>query len=272
MRVLDLTRVIAGPVATGFLAAHGAEVVRVDPVAFDEVPALVPVTTAGKRRCRLDLRAAGDRRRSRACSPGPTPSWPGCGPAPSTASATPTDRMRALNPGLVVVQHDAYGWTGPWAGRRGFDSLLQMSTGIAAPPAGDTRGGQWPARTAGRCGGHARPCPLPAQALDHATGYLGAAAVGRALTGRLDGRVATARLSLARTARLLVELGGGRRPPAGRALTDAEVDACLEPVTTTWGPARRVRWPGAIAGAAPVTGDAAGPLGSDPARWTPRAA
>ena len=61
MRVLDLTRVIAGPVGTRFLAAYGADVLRVDPPGFAEVPALLPETTAGKRTAALDLRAADDR-------------------------------------------------------------------------------------------------------------------------------------------------------------------------------------------------------------------
>src|SRR5512144_772368 len=94
-------------------------------------------------------------------------------------------RLRELNPSLVIVRYDAYGWSGPWAGRRGFDSLVQMSTGIAHP------------------GHDGPPTPLPAQALDHGTGYLIAAAVFRGLT---DGR-ASAWLSLARTARLLTDLG-----------------------------------------------------------------
>jgi crotonobetainyl-CoA:carnitine CoA-transferase CaiB-like acyl-CoA transferase len=65
--------------------------------------------------------------------------------------------LRQHNPWVVVVCHNAYGWTGPWADRRGFDSLVQMSCGIA-----------WRGR---KVTGKQRPVPLPAQALDHATGY-----------------------------------------------------------------------------------------------------
>jgi crotonobetainyl-CoA:carnitine CoA-transferase CaiB-like acyl-CoA transferase len=78
---------------------------------------------------------------------------------------------RQARPGLIDVSLDAYGWTGPWRGRRGFDSLVQMSAGIADEGM--------------RRFGKDRPTPLPVQALDHATGYLVAAAVVRGLTTRL---------------------------------------------------------------------------------------
>ena len=73
------------------------------------------------------------------------------------------ETVRRLNPRVIDVALNAYGWTGPWTGRRGFDSLLQMSTGIAAHGMA--------------MAGVDRPRPLPVQALDHATGYLMAAAV-----------------------------------------------------------------------------------------------
>jgi hypothetical protein len=66
VRVLDLTRVIAGPVATKFLAAYGADVLRLDPPGFAEVPALLPETTAGKRTAAVDLATPAGRGRLRA--------------------------------------------------------------------------------------------------------------------------------------------------------------------------------------------------------------
>ena len=96
------------------------------------------------------------------------------------------DIRRALNPSLVDVRLDAYGWSGPWRNRRGFDSLVQMSTGIAAA------GRAWR--------GAEKPVPPPVQALDHATGYLMAAAAVHGLALRLsNGQATSADLSLART-------------------------------------------------------------------------
>jgi hypothetical protein len=154
----------------------------------------------------------------------------------------PAARLRELNPALVIVRFDAYGWSGPWSDRRGFDSLVQMSTGIAHPGHGGA------------------PTPLPAQALDHGTGYLIAAAACRALT---DGR-ASALLSLARTARLLAELGTDGEPDAP-ALGDT--DALLEPGDTAWGAVRQVPCPGCIEGYEVQWREPAGPLGRHPPRW-----
>jgi hypothetical protein len=95
---------------------------------------------------------------------------------------------RSISPGLIDISLSAYGWSGPWATRRGFDSLVQMSTGIAET------GMRWRQSD--------RPVPLPVQALDHATGYFMAGMAIRAITRRLDEGLRTeARLSLARTAK-----------------------------------------------------------------------
>jgi hypothetical protein len=163
------------------------------------------------------------------------------------------DTLRARHPGLIVAALDAYGSRGPWRGRRGFDSLVQMSSGIAARGR-EVYGGE-------------RPHPLPAQALDHATGYLLAAAVCRALVERTRGKASVLQASLARTARLLVDLGPSSDPHVPMPDVDAAVAPLLERVPTAWGPLRRLRLPGAIDGIAPLRGVAPGPLGSDPARW-----
>jgi hypothetical protein len=243
VRVLDLTRVIAGPVATRYLAAFGADVLRIDPPKFEEVAALLPETTRGKRCAALDLREPGDRSTWERLIAGADVLVHGYRGGAMEALGYPAARLRELNPALVIVRFDAYGWSGPWSDRRGFDSLVQMSTGIAHPGHGGA------------------PTPLPAQALDHGTGYLIAAAACRALT---DGR-ASALLSLARTARLLAELGTDGEPDAP-ALGDT--DALLEPGDTAWGPVRQVPCPGCIEGYEVQWREPAGPLGRHPARWT----
>lgn len=253
VRVLDLTRVIAGPVCTRFLSAYGADVLRIDPPGFEEVGALLGETTAGKRRAALDLRTREGREAFEGLVQGAHLLVVGY-------RADALDRLgfgagwRArVNPGLVTVALDAYGWTGPWCARRGFDSLVQMTAGIAA------RGMQ--------AMGSSTPYPLPAQALDHGTGYLAAAAACRGLARRLErGEGSEVRLSLARTARLLWELGTGGEAKAPNLGPD-DVSPYLETVDTPWGALRRVRCPGAIEGLTPEWTIPPGPLGVDPPRW-----
>src|SRR5437773_3101321 len=242
VRVLDMTRVIAGPVGTRYLAAFGADVLRTDPPKFEEVAALLPETTRGKRCAALDLREPGDRSIWERLIAQAHVLVHGYRPGAMEALGYPAAQLRELNPALVIVRYDAYGWSGPWSDRRGFDSLVQMSTGIAHP------------------GHDGRPTPLPAQALDHGTGYLIAAAVCRALT---DGR-ASALLSLARTARLLAELGTDGDPDAAELGDTGEL---LELGDTAWGPARHVRCLGRIEGYEVRWREPAGPLGRHAARW-----
>lgn len=235
LRVLDLTRVLAGPVATRFLAAFGAEVLRIDPPAWDE-PGVVPEVTVGKRCAGLDLKRSADRGRFEALLAGADVLVHGYRGGALDRLGFPADRIRTLNPRIVDVSLRAYGHEGPWRQRRGFDSLVQMSCGIAE------EGMQW--------AGSPQPKPLPVQALDHATGYLMAAAVLRGLRLRRDeGLAAIARLSLARTAALLA---AAPPEPAGEPFDPlAASDVAPEIESTRWGPAQRIRFPVRIPGAEP---------------------
>jgi crotonobetainyl-CoA:carnitine CoA-transferase CaiB-like acyl-CoA transferase len=253
IRVLDLTRVIAGPLATRWLAAYGAEVLRLDPPGFEEMGALVPETTAGKRRARLDLRKPAGRTVFEHLLGDADVLVHGYRSDALARLGYDCERLRADHPELIVTRHNAYGFQGPWCDRRGFDSLVQMSCGIAA------RGMEVYASDA--------PRPLPAQALDHATGYLLAASTCRALSERLmRGRVIYSRLSLARTAHALTSHGdpGGVDTPEP---TADLVDRYLEHADSDLGPLRRMRVPGRIDGVAARYEVPAGPLGSHPARF-----
>ena len=250
VRVLDMTRVLAGPVATRFLAGFGAEVLRIDPPGWDE-PGLVPDVTLGKRCARLDLRQAGGRAAWDALLAGADVLVHGYRPGALAGLGLDAARRRGLCPGLIDVSLDAYGWSGPWQGRRGFDSLVQMSCGIAE--AGMTRMGR------------NRPTPLPVQALDHATGYIMAAAAVRGLTGRLStGAGCTVRTSLAGTAALLIGLPPGDPGPLAPE-TPGDLADAME--ATAWGPARRLRPPCGVEGAPMRWQTPAGPLGSAAASW-----
>jgi crotonobetainyl-CoA:carnitine CoA-transferase CaiB-like acyl-CoA transferase len=251
LKVLDLTRVLAGPVATRFLAGYGADVLRIDPPDWDE-PGVVPDVTLGKRCARLDLTGAEDRKTFERLLAEADVLVHGYRPGALDGLGYDAPQRRVLNPALIDVSLDAYGWTGPWHDRRGFDSLVQMSSGIAA---------------AGMAWKHAdRPTPLPVQALDHATGYLVAAAVVSGVTRRLaDRQATTARLSLARVARLLVDAGRQDDAPNWSACSEDDLSPVLE--DTDWGLAKRVVAPVAVEGVPMSWCRGAARLGSSIPRW-----
>jgi crotonobetainyl-CoA:carnitine CoA-transferase CaiB-like acyl-CoA transferase len=170
VRVLDLTRVLAGPVATRFLALLGADVLRIDPPGWDE--SIIPEVTLGKRTTRLDLALSADRASFTELLATADVIVNGYRPDALERLGFGEEERQQIRPGLIDISLDAYGWSGPHSGRRGFDSLIQMSTGIAHAGMVDT--------------GADRPVPLPVQALDHATGYLAAAATLSALTHQRD--------------------------------------------------------------------------------------
>ncbi|MBQ0986541.1 CoA transferase [Streptomyces sp. F63] len=194
IRVLDLTRVIAGPVATRTLALLGADVLRVDPPGVPEFADAHADTGMGKRSALLDLSSRGGRDAFESLLDSADVLVTGYRPGALDRYGLSPDAVLARRPGLVLAQLRAWDPSGPWAGRRGFDSLVQAACGIAAAEAGDD----------------GRPGVLPAQALDHGTGYLLAAAVLRALTDRrATGHGRHLRLSLAGTASWLLH---GIRP------------------------------------------------------------
>ena len=252
LKVLDLTRVLAGPIATRFLAAYGAQVLRIDPPTWDE-PGVVPEVTLGKRCARLDLRKPQDRAAFEQLLAGADIMLHGYRSDALERLGYGADWRRGRNPGLIDVSLDAYGWSGPWAARRGFDSLVQMSTGIAHA------GMLWQQID--------KPFPLPVQALDHATGYLLAAAAVRGAAMRLAGSGALqARLSLARTAKLLLDQGTDAvQEPALMPASAADLSAGIE--RTVWGEARRMSWPVALQDCPARWRHPASPLGSAPAQW-----
>ncbi|MEV6361035.1 CoA transferase [Nocardia asteroides] len=189
IRVLDLTRVLAGPVATRTLALLGADVLRVDPPQLPEIDWQFLDTCQGKRSTLLDLRT----------DPGvfadllATADVLVTGYRPGALAAIGLDT--AAYPGLIHARVSAWGESGPWGGRRGFDSIVQAASGISLLE-----------------GAPDRPGALAAQALDHGSGYLLAAGVLDALRARAtDGRTRTVRVALARTASWL--LAAGNRTP-----------------------------------------------------------
>ncbi|MER6143548.1 CoA transferase [Streptomyces sparsogenes] len=189
VRILDLTRVTAGPVATRTLALLGADVLRIDSPRLPEDPDAHADTGFGKRSTRLDLDDPRDRQTFEELLAHADVVVTGYRPGALDRLGLAPDALLERRPGLVVAQVSAWGWSGPWAGRRGFDSIVQAASGIATLEAAPD--------------GH--PGVLPAQALDHGTGYLLAAAVLRALTERQEnGGGRHLRFSLSATAAWLM--------------------------------------------------------------------
>jgi hypothetical protein len=251
LRVLDCTRVLAGPVATRFLAGFGAEILRIDPPDWDE-PAIAPEVTLGKRCARLDIQTREGCERFAALLADADVFVHGLRPDALDALDLGAEARERIRPGLIDVSLDAYGWAGPWAGRRGFDSLVQMSAGIA---------------DAGmRHFGVDRPKPLPMQAIDHATGYVLARAAIWGLLPRLrDGAGFRARTSLARIAGVLTSQPAKPAAIGFAPLSDEHWAETIE--ETGWGPARRLKPPLAIEGAPMMWSLPASLLGSAEPEW-----
>ena len=237
-KVLDLTRVIAGPVATRFLAGLGADVLRIDPPDWNE-PAVVPDMTLGKRAARANFHDAGGIRKLGLLIAEADVIVHGYRADALERFGLDDEAIRELNPGIVDVALNAYGWSGPWRNRRGFDSLVQMSSGIAW---GDP------------------PSPLPVQALDHATGYLAAAAALEGLRRRREtGHGSTAKLSLARTALAL---------PLAQRVEPVEIPTLeTRPQETPWGPAELLASPLSVDGRPLHWDKPPRDLGSDKPVW-----
>ncbi|OEJ32342.1 CoA transferase [Streptomyces subrutilus] len=241
VRVLDLTRVIAGPVATRTLGLLGADVLRIDRPGSAEAADTYADTGFGKRSALLDLAAAPDRAVFEGLLAEADVVVSGYRPGALERYGLGAAELLERRPGLVVAELCAWGWEGPWAGRRGFDSLVQAGYGIAA-------------RYAGPDG---TPGVLPAQALDHGTGYLVAAGVLRALA---EGGGRGLRFSLAGTASWLVR----EVPAAGPAAPGYAAQPWLRASDSGYGRLRHA--------ASPFGEWPSGPSrwGTDRAAWLPR--
>lgn len=251
LKVLDLTRVLAGPVATRTLAGFGATVLRIDPPDWEE-PNVVPDITLGKRCAHLQLNKATDRKTFEMLLQSADVLVHGYRPGALDGLGYGESVRQELSTNLIEVCLDAYGWTGPWAGRRGFDSLVQMSSGIA------DAGMLWANKDI--------PFPLPVQALDHATGYLMAAAAIRSIHRAIkDGEIRNARLSLARTAELLV--GHPQTTQTDFNVLPNEHDFIEQIELTPWGRANRLRPALCIDGTPMHWGLAANNLGTSKVWW-----
>jgi len=194
LKVLDLTRIIAGPTGGRALAAHGATVMRIGSPYRPVVPVLVMETGRGKLAAHLDLdTTAGKAGLDRLLGEADV-FIQGYRPGGLAARGFGPEQAAARRPGIVYVSLSAYGDEGPWGGKRGFDSLVQTATGINAAEA--------------EAAGSDQPKALPCQALDHASGYFIAFGAMAALMRRArEGGSWHVKVSLARTGQWVQDLG-----------------------------------------------------------------
>lgn len=241
-RVLDCSRVLAGPVAGLQLAAYGADVLRVGSAHLPAVEIGVLTTGSGKRNAFVELGAECGRQRFGALL-GSADIWidayrPGSfedrGFSPS-----------AIGPGGVVVQISAFDYVGPWSGRRGFDSIVQSTTGLVLAGAA--------------AAGTSQPTPLPVQALDYATGLVAAFAAERLVRHQAEvGGTWVARLSLLRTRNWLLAASGPTAFTPRTLVVDA---SAMHTVDTPFG---------AVTTARPIGGSwprGPQPLGASEPKW-----
>ncbi|WP_245603629.1 CoA transferase [Intrasporangium oryzae] len=212
IRVLDLTRVIAGPTGSRLLALLGADVLRVDPPQLPELLDQHLDTGFGKRSAVADLRDPAVAARLHELLDGADVLLTGYRPGALGGLGLDPASLAERHPDVVHVSLSAWGETGPWGSERGFDSIVQSVTGIG--------------HVYGSSDGTGRfvPGALPVQALDHATGY-GMAAAAMAMLA--SGQAGTASLSLARTAHVLLDAG----PLPGATAATLDVDLVTTPST-----------------------------------------
>ena len=254
IRVLDLTRIIAGPVCGRTLAAHGAEVLLVTAPHLPAVEPLVIDSGRGKRSTQIDLRERTGCIALEALLAGADVFVQGYRPGGIGARGYSPELAARIRPGIVYVTLSAYGPVGPWAARRGFDSLVQTASGFNAAEA--------------EAAGKDAPQPLPCQALDHASGYLMAFGAMAALRRRaLEGGSWHVRVSLAGTGHWLRGLG---RVEGGLACADpdqAAVRDLLEETPSGFGPLTAVRHAAHLSATPTRWARPSVPLGTHPPAW-----
>ena len=191
IRVLDLTRVLAGPTCARALAEHGAEVLKINARHLPDSGAYEIDTGIGKRAAHLDLRNAQDAATLRALAASADVFSQSYRPGALAGRGFAPEDLALLRPGIVCVSLSAWGGAGPWHERRGFDTIVQTVSGMALAS-----------------GGGAKPKYLPVSAIDYVSGYLMALGTMAALARRaVEGGSWLVRVSLARTGRWIVDRG-----------------------------------------------------------------
>jgi crotonobetainyl-CoA:carnitine CoA-transferase CaiB-like acyl-CoA transferase len=191
VRALDLTRVLAGPTCGKCLAEHGAEVLKISAEHLPDSGLVEMDTGIGKRSARLDLRSGDGRGKLEQLVKQADVFVQSYRPGTLAARGFSPERLAELKPGIVCTSLSAWGTTGPWRTRRGFDSIVQAVSGMAH-----------------KSGDEKSPKLLPVSAIDYTSGYLMAFGTAVALERRArEGGSWLVRVALARIGRWIVDHG-----------------------------------------------------------------
>jgi len=251
VRVLDLTRVLAGPTCAKSMAEHGADVLKISAEHLPDSGLVEMDTGIGKLSARLDLRTPRGMQTLRGLVQGADVFSQSYRPGALAARGFSPEAVAALRPGIVCVSLSAWGETGPWRARRGFDSIVQAVSGMAHAT-GDAEA----------------PKLLPASAIDYVSGYLMAYGATVALERRArEGGSWLVRVALARVGKWIVDRGTVDASRVAADVPDDELARYSEEMDTPLGRIRYLRpvielshTPGRWT-RPPV------PLGTHPAQW-----
>jgi len=212
IRVLDLTRILAGPMAARTLAEHGADVLMVTAERLPQIPEHILDTNHGKRSCFLDLAHNEDASRLKALVKGTDVFSQGYRPGAISKLGFGPEQLAALRPGIIYSSINCYGADGPFSHRAGWEQVAQTMTGLCHE-----------GRTAARPDG---PALLPGAACDYTTGYLAAYGILLALAQRArHGGSYHVRTSLCQSGMFVYRQGKVVFPGLDLDLSDAELDA-----------------------------------------------
>ena len=254
IRVLDLTRVIAGPTASRTLAEHGADVLKITRIGLADSGQMDLDTGIGKLSARLDLRQKDEHARLRALCQTCDVFTQSYRPGTMAGRGFGPEELAEINPGMVYVTLSAWGNEGPWSKRRGYDTVVQAATGMADASRDDTG-----------------PKHLPVSAIDYVGGNLLAYGAMVALARRAtEGGSWLVRASLATAGRWIVDRGVLPLSAYSDAPADLSADAIARLRTEVDTPVGRIRFLAPIVRMSETPTFWARPpvpLGHSPAAW-----
>jgi crotonobetainyl-CoA:carnitine CoA-transferase CaiB-like acyl-CoA transferase len=223
IRVLDLTRILAGPVAARTCAEHGADVLMVAARRTPQIKNFVIDLSHGKRSCFLDLEDTSESRQLAELAAGADVFSQGYRPGALAARGFGAEQLAQIRPGIIYATISCYGQAGPFASRAGWEQVAQSVTGICADS------------------GKAQPALLPVPACDYLTGYLGAYGILLALARRArEGGSYHVNVSLCQSAMLLNRQGRVSYPSENMGLSASEALALQMESETSYGALRHL--------------------------------